>query len=141
MSKPFGIIYKVTNLVNGKCYIGKTTKTLDQRIERHLLDAKSKRYNSYIHGAIRKYGIENFEWEVLCECKDKSILNIMEKSNIIMNNSHFSSGHGYNLTWGGDGGNITEGKKHTIETKRKISNSRKAKDSQKNKQSKNYWVL
>lgn len=71
MSKSFGIIYKVTNLINSKCYIGQTTKSLDDRRFIHIKDAKRQKYNSLFHKAIIKYGIDNFKWEVLCVCEDK----------------------------------------------------------------------
>ena len=57
------IIYKATNLINDKIYIGLTTKSLEHRISVHKKD--SKRLNTYFYQAIRKYGFENFKWEVV----------------------------------------------------------------------------
>jgi group I intron endonuclease len=119
----FGIIYKSTNLINGKCYIGQTTKSLDKRIKDHVNDTKIYRDNSYFHNAIRKYGIDNFKWEILCKCDNKLLLNIRETMKIIVENSYWINGKGYNLTWGGDG--WVSGQKHTEETKKKMSESRK----------------
>lgn len=42
----FGIIYKVTNLINGKMYIGQTVSGLDERKRKHINDAKNKRYKN-----------------------------------------------------------------------------------------------
>lgn len=97
------IIYKVTNLITGKCYIGKSTDKLKNRKCQHEYDAKTCRYNSAFHKEIRIYGKENFKWEQLCECGDELLLNIRETMKIIVEHSHVSEG-GYNLTWGGNGG-------------------------------------
>lgn len=57
-----GCIYKITNQINGKIYIGQTKYTSEWRWKTHLRDAfdeKSQNYNVILHRAIRKYGIEN----------------------------------------------------------------------------------
>lgn len=91
----FGVIYKITCLVNGKPYIGKTKQTLNRRIGQHKLA------NSVIGQAIRKYGWENFTVEVLEECDTPEQLNEREQFWI----AHFNSKtpNGYNCTAGGDG--------------------------------------
>lgn len=94
-------IYKVTNIINGKSYIGKTTKSVDERWKLHLSDMKKKNDNNYFHNAIRKYGNENFEKSVIYECDDINILNLMETFKIMVNHTHKSEG-GYNVTWGGE---------------------------------------
>jgi hypothetical protein len=53
------LIYKATNKINNKSYIGQTTETLDIRIRRHLYSIKTRR-NYYFCNALRKYGKENF---------------------------------------------------------------------------------
>lgn len=117
------IIYKATNLINNKKYVGKTIKTLEDRKYEHIYKAnKGDCYTSYFHNALKLYGIENFKWEVLCECDDVLILNIMETMKIIVEHSHVSDG-GYNMTWGGDG--LPKGYKHSAETKRKVGESSK----------------
>jgi group I intron endonuclease len=116
------IIYKATNLINGKVYVGKTISSLNQRKLEHLNAALKFRYNMIFHNAIRKYSIDNFKWEIIYECDDELILNIMETMKIIVNHSHVSEGKGYNLTWGGEG---LSGYKHTEETKKKMSKSHK----------------
>lgn len=52
------IVYKATNKLNDKVYIGITTKTLRHRMSIHKKDAKVK--NTYFYRAIRKYGFDNF---------------------------------------------------------------------------------
>ena len=59
------IIYKITNLVNKKIYIGQTTGTLEKRFQRHKQDAISGRLDTHFARAIRKYGEENFSAEII----------------------------------------------------------------------------
>ncbi len=58
----FGIIYKITNIINGKIYIGQTTATLESRFYSHCQFNRNKD-NSVIFKAIKKYGKENFKIE------------------------------------------------------------------------------
>jgi group I intron endonuclease len=65
------IVYIAKNLVNGKDYIGYTTKSLDERIKSHLYNSMNKSDKHYFYlfkQAIRKYGIDSFQWEILAEC-------------------------------------------------------------------------
>ena len=107
------IIYKVTNIVNGKCYIGQTSKSLDERKKTHLSTARNKK-GHYFHKALRKYGEENFIWEVLGESINKEDLDRWEKILIYTYESN-NSKYGYNLTSGGEG-NF----KHSEKTKQKM---------------------
>lgn len=59
------IIYKITNLINNKVYIGQTINSLEQRLSRHKQDALSGRLDTHFARAIRKYGIDNFIAEVI----------------------------------------------------------------------------
>lgn len=90
-----GIIYKITNKVNGKSYIGQTRYTIEFRWRQH----QHKKDNTYFHNAIHKYGIDNFSIEILEEC-DFRDLNSREIFYIAKYDT-FNSG--YNLTIGGDG--------------------------------------
>lgn len=114
------IIYKATNIVNGKCYIGQTTKTLNERQIEHLRKSKVLYNINYFYKAIRKYGFENFKWEILKDnIDDISILNIMETFMIMVHKSYINE-NGYNMNFGG-GQNF--GYKHTDEAKEKIGKS------------------
>lgn len=114
-----GIIYKVENVINGKIYIGKTTKTLEKRKQAHINSSKAKRDNYYFHNAIRKHGEEAFEWSIVDCCDSEKDLLMMEQEYIKIFDSY---NNGYNLTLGGEG---TTGRYHSEETKKKISEKAK----------------
>lgn len=92
------IIYKATNRVNGKCYIGQTRHSLDYRKRVHLTKARQG-VKTHFYSAIRKYGEDNFDWEILCSAKDKQQLNELELYYIT---KYDSIKHGYNMVDGGD---------------------------------------
>lgn len=95
--KVFGIIYKATNKINGKIYIGQTVQSLAKRKASHKYNAKS--IKNHFYNAIRKYGFELFDWELLKKCYSSKNLNESEKLFI----DEFNSiNKGYNST---DGGN------------------------------------
>lgn len=76
-----------------------------------------------LHKAIRKYGVDSFLWESLYESQDRDyLLSHMESYFIIENNSYFENGHGYNMTFGGQGGMTN--KKHSEETLKKMKQAR-----------------
>ena len=104
-----GIIYKITNKINGKVYIGKTKGALQHRWYHHLYGALSGKLHTKLSRAIRKYGAKYF---VIEELEHTSSLNKREQFYIRKFNS---IEHGYNLKIGGEGG------PHHAETKKKIS--------------------
>jgi group I intron endonuclease len=63
------IIYKATNTINGKCYVGQTKYSLEKRKVSHIRSAyNASKRRTYFHWALREYGKDNFSWEVLAEC-------------------------------------------------------------------------
>ena len=97
----FMLIYKATNLLNNKSYVGKTEKTFDERKSNHLNDAKRDKGFAF-HAAIRKYGEENFVWEVVEDnIIDEVTLNQKEEHYIALYESFGPKG--YNMTKGGEG--------------------------------------
>ena len=95
-----GYIYCITNLINGKQYIGKTTYSVTKRFQEHCRDSKKERCNKRpLYDAMNKYGIENFIVEELCEC-DNEELSSYEIQYIEKYNTYSK---GYNATKGGDG--------------------------------------
>lgn len=108
------IIYLVTNLINQMKYVGQTIRTLKQRKSSHLSSSK-KGSTYYLHRAIRKYGAENFKWEVIYNASSEEELN--EKETYFIKEYNTNSQDGYNLTEGGRG---IRGWKHSELTKEKI---------------------
>ena len=116
-----GKIYLVRNLVNGKGYVGQTTKSLRIRFNEHKYLANHGSTCAF-HKALRKYGIENFEIKEIVSC-DSLLLDDLEKHYIKFFGTYAPSGHGYNLTEGGDGG--FDGKVIPEESRKKISDTHK----------------
>ena len=88
------------NTISDKAYIGQTTNTLENRICGHLKHSKPKmRSKSYFHNAVAKYGVENFVWKILCQCKNIREMNEKEKEMIDEYNTLCPNG--YNLMTGG----------------------------------------
>lgn len=93
-------IYKATNIINGKVYIGFTSLTVDDRINTHLKNSKNNIVTKFYNG-IRKYDWDNFTWEIIYQSLDGDhTLNVMENYFIL---EHDSFKNGYNSTLGGDG--------------------------------------
>lgn len=94
-------IYKITNLTNGKIYIGQSIH-IERRFLEHKCYGKTLCHESYsaLHRAINKYGWESFKCEILEECSE-SELNEKEIYYISFYKSN-KKGIGYNLTEGGD---------------------------------------
>lgn len=105
-----GVIYKFFNNINSKVYIGQTITEKNR-----FRDHKYCYSESYFHNAIKKYGFENFSYEVL-ERVDESLLDEREIYWISYFNSNDPE-YGYNLTEGGEGG---RGHKMTDDNKKKL---------------------
>lgn len=96
-------IYKITNNVNNKVYIGQSVN-IASRWKEHLckpFNPNDSSYNSYFYKAIRKYGIENFSFSIVEQC-EKNELNDKEQYWIRFYQS-CDHNFGYNLTSGGEG--------------------------------------
>lgn len=93
-------IYKITNDVNGKVYIGKTLFSVEKRWKEHLNDSRRERCkNRPLYRAMNKYGVEHFHIETIEQCTDE---NVSDKEKYWI--SYYKSYHnGYNATYGGDG--------------------------------------
>ena len=108
-------IYKITNKLNGKVYIGQSID-IDTRWKQHI-NAKD---DMLIHKSIQKYGAKNFSFKVLLECPAE-MLNDWERDMISLYDC--ISPNGYNLTEGGGGCKCSE------ETRLKMSEAKKGKPS------------
>lgn len=97
-----GYIYKISNTINDKVYIGKTVETINIRWSRHkweAFDTSSPLYNIHFYRALRKYGVENFKIEEIEETTDEKLIE-REKYWIKQFDSY---NNGYNSTLGGEG--------------------------------------
>lgn len=112
--KVYGVIYKIENKINGKVYIGQTTRRggFDERYGKKWWE---NTHNQHLKKSVKKYGVENFEvTKVLKKCYKESTLNYWEAKYIKKYDS-MNPSKGYNKTSGGDNYKLSE------ETKRKIS--------------------
>ena len=66
-----GFIYKITNNLNQKVYIGLTTKTIEQRWKEHLSVVNKHKEKRPLYNAINKYGVENFSISIVEEVDDE----------------------------------------------------------------------
>ena len=93
-----GFIYKITNNINNKSYIGKTERSIEIRYKEHL------RHKDYLdlplYRAFNKYGVENFSVSQIEECDNKDL----DNREIYWINYYKTYLDGYNCTAGGEGG-------------------------------------
>jgi group I intron endonuclease len=115
------IVYKLTNKINGKVYIGITTKGLEKRIRNHWNHAKFGIHRP-LYTAMRKYGLDSFESTILAIPNSIEEMKALE---IYFIESHGSTSRekGYNVTLGGEG---AYGARHSPEVREFLS--RKAKE-------------
>lgn len=108
------IVYIIWNKQTGKCYVGQTTMSIDDRLKAHR---RNKGKNMAISRAIAKHGWENFEYAVLEKCNSIEELNEAEKAWI----KHYDSlaPNGYNIREGGKNGLHSERTKEKMRGKRK----------------------
>ena len=93
-------IYKITNQINNKVYIGKTLETIESRWKEHIKDSKRERCEKRpLYAAFNKYGIDNFIIEEVEECPTETL----NEREIYWIEYYHSFKNGYNATTGGDG--------------------------------------
>ena len=126
-------VYKITNKITNKIYIGITNQGSGARYRHHWYEARTGE-SAPIHRSMKKYGEENFTLEIIDFADTYEELKEKEKYYIKLYNS-MDRTIGYNLTEGGDG---TFGRLHSEETKEKIRQKaigRKASEETKKKMS------
>ena len=119
--KKLSSIYCFTNKINGKQYVGSTIVQPNVRYNQHIYNATHEdthQYNYPLYQAIRKYGIDNFNFEILFqkECEEQEIRQI-EKEYILKLNT--VSPYGYNQT------DNTEHPINAIESYQKMSETKR----------------
>jgi len=102
------IVYCITNKTNGKQYIGMTQRTLEQRWNSHCSSARNGSPFRF-HSAIRKYGEDGFDKEVLYENLEIDECRLIEEQTI---ESYDTLNSGYNATPGGCGGWVVKSEKY-----------------------------
>jgi hypothetical protein len=112
----YGIVYKATNTLNGKVYVGQTIQTLSQRQQAH----RTLTYCRLFHRALMKHGFEAFQWEILAQCPSRESLDKIEEAWIAKLQANHPA-HGYNIKSGGYGNG-----KHAESTKLVLSKIAKA---------------
>ena len=95
------IVYKISNNINNKVYIGITTHSLEYRWSRHLTEGRNKNNTKHLYRAMRKYGLDNFSIEQIDSTDDFEELGKLERYYIKKYNSQ-NPDKGYNLTAGGE---------------------------------------
>lgn len=98
-----GKIYKITNHINGKIYVGQTTKSLKERFQKHCWGTTEKdsyHLNMAIKKAIKKYGKENFTIELIEEVEATKL----DEREVYWISFYDSYNKGYNCTKGGQNG-------------------------------------
>jgi group I intron endonuclease len=93
-------LYKVTNQIDGKIYIGQTVQNPECRWQKHKSDANRSPKTAF-HAAIRKYGSSNFIIETIATCRSFDDANMLETLLIHQYNAYIKNGRGYNATFGG----------------------------------------
>ena len=115
MLDSYGVIYKITNLLNHKCYIGQTVN-----VKKRINDYNKWRTHCKgipkLYNAFCKYGIDGFKFELIERATNKEHLDLLEDKYIIQFNT---INNGYNCKGGGANG------KHSDETKLKMSENLK----------------
>ena len=113
-----GYLYKITNKITGKCYIGVTIQPdYQSRWRKHINSLRYKEGCPLLKKSMKKHGVENFTFEILIICFDEDVVKY-EKEYIKKYNSQ--QPNGYNILSGGQIGDGFVGYKHSPETIEKI---------------------
>jgi group I intron endonuclease len=114
-------IYRIANKINGKYYIGYSVRPYARWMD-HKNNARNNK-KGVLYDSIRKYSVNNFDFEVIYQSKDKiHTHSVMEDYFIVLYQTQVP--YGYNNASGGQGGSLRTGMKHSSETKEKISKAR-----------------
>lgn len=111
-------VYRHTNVINNKAYIGLTSLHIDERWKQHVSDS-THGSKTIFHHAIRKYDISVWKHEILKVCETLNEAKVTEIQMIAEHGTFFLE-HGYNMTRGGDG---IIGRVYTDEQRKRISES------------------
>jgi group I intron endonuclease len=110
-------IYKFTHIASGKSYIGQTIQDPNLRRLEHISSSRYSKKTYHFHNALKKYGIENFKFEIIAAARSLEELNKLEE---FYAEAFDCYQNGYNIRKAG--GN----KLHSNESKKRMSESQKA---------------
>ena len=109
-------IYKFTHILTDRCYIGQTIQHPNRRRLEHIADSRHTTKEYHFHNALRKYGIDSFEFEIIATASTLEELNLLEEKYV----EQFDSiNNGFNIRQAG--GN----KLHSAESKKRMSIAQK----------------
>lgn len=91
-------IYKITNKINNKVYIGQSID-IEKRWRAHIYRSTKEEYQEYLYQAIRKYGINKFDFSIIEECSSDQL----DEREQYWIEYYDSYKNGYNMTIGGNG--------------------------------------
>ena len=95
-----GFIYKITNDINDKVYIGKTLSSIEKRFQEHKKDSiRSRMENRPLYRAMNKYGCDHFQIELV----EEAAIEVLSQREEYWIAFYHSYENGYNATKGGDG--------------------------------------
>ena len=98
-------VYKITNKLINKCYVGKTTKSIEKRFNKHKTNQKGG-IKGYLYDSMRKNGFDNFSIELIEEVNSEE--NVDEREKYWIKKLNTMAPNGYNLTSGGEGGDTSK---------------------------------
>lgn len=104
-------VYLIRNTLNGKSYVGKTTRTVQSRWRQHKTEMRIGRYTTKLYEAMREFGVDAFEVSVLGECDSQRRLAQMERAFIRRFNC---VENGYNSSTASFGGKIKNRSESTV---------------------------
>ena len=113
-----GYIYCITNLANGKRYVGQTINYYKQRWSKHISLMEKKNGCPALKSAMLKYGMDRFKFEVIIICFDED-LDRIETEYIAKYGTMVPNG--YNISPGGAASYGFQGKTHSEESREKMS--------------------
>ena len=93
-----GVIYKITNIINKKVYIGQTRREFEKRKKQHLKSFEKKDSRTALINGVISHGVNNFIFEIIEECENEKL---DEKEIFYINKYNSVAPNGYNIQLGG----------------------------------------
>jgi group I intron endonuclease len=113
MAQKIWSLYRITNLINNKIYIGQTVNYRHRWLT-HCRAVTLNKPTQIIHHAMIKHGLDNFVFEVIASCISQEDTNYIETQLVQQYDSYITTGKGYNITLGGMNAPKTEAFKQMI---------------------------